>query len=198
MKNLRTALAVGALMFAATSVHADDWDVHQQNYGLSNGDHSVQFRDYVNKDKRHLMYSYKVNSRLKVQYQYWDNKGTIEHRPRFDIRLARLKTDIGNFHITNRNEFRLPEGGDKHIRAWIKFGYDYTWGDNKVKISVNPRYNFEKSGWNQGERSDILTTVSYSRKVNKNWTISPGFWYQLDQNNQKKNLYSTLKISYKF
>lgn len=180
--------------------YADDWDVHQNNYELVNKNTggSFAYRDYVNKDKRHWMVSHKVSDRFKVQYQYWNIEGALEHRPRFDFRLVRLKTDVGNFHITNRTEFRLIRHGDKHVRTWIKLGYDRKFGKNHVKISINPRYNIKKTGFDNGERGDILTTVAWNREINENWTITPGFWYQLDQNNEKKNLYSTLKITYKF
>lgn len=198
MKILKTALAVGALLFTATSVHADDWDVRQNNYQVSKGDYHIQFRDYTNKDKRHLQLGTKLfDGRVKVQYQYWDNKGNLEHRPRFDVRIARLKTDYGNFSIGVRNEFRLNEGGDKFLRSWAQLGYQYKWGDNAIKIGLNPRFVYKKNGSKSGEWNDTLNTFSYSRTIG-NWTISPGFWYQLDSDKNKKNLYSTLKLAYKF
>ena len=80
---------------------------------------------------------------------------------------------------------------------WIQLGYQYKWNDNKIKISVNPRFALGKDGVDDGDLENILTIFEYERKIGR-FAIAPGFWYQVDDNLDKKSFYTTLAFKYKF
>ena len=204
MKLKLTALVVGAFLTTmfSTTAYADDFDRHQMNYQVNFADDwHVRYRSYTEglngdwgKDKSHFQIGTKVwDGKIKLQYQYWDNNGQVEHRPRFDIVGLKWR----GFSIGKRFEFRHQEGKDEYIRPWIQLGYQYKWNDNKIKISVNPRFALGKDGVDDGDLENILTIFEYERKIGR-FAIAPGFWYQVDDNLDKKSLYTTLAFKYKF
>lgn len=191
MRNKIVALVASVVMFATPSL-ADDWDVHQNNHQLSKDNYHIRIRDYSGKDTQHVQVGYKTG-KWKFQYQYWENKGKIEHRPRFDYRWIKAR----NFSFGNRVEFRDVEGKDRYIRLWAQFNYK----QGNFKLSVNPRFAFDKDGVDEGTLENILTIAEYKFKVNKNLSIVPAVWYQVEGEKdfgKKKSLYSALNLKYKF
>ena len=204
MKLKLTALVVGAFLTTMFSIpaYADDFDRHQMNYQVNFADDwHIRYRSYTEgpngdwgKDKSHFQIGTKVwDGKIKLQYQYWDNNGKYEHRPRFDIVGFKWR----GFSIGKRFEFRHQEGKDEYIRPWIQLGYQYKWDKNKIKISVNPRFALGKDGVSDGDLENILTIFEYERKIGR-FAIAPGIWYQVDDNLDKKSLYTTLAFKYKF
>jgi len=171
------------MLLVATPSFADDWDVHQNNYQLSKDNYHIRIRDYSGKDTQHVQVGYKTG-KWKFQYQYWENKGKIEHRPRFDYDFVRV-------------EYRDIEGKDEYFRVWLKLNYK----QGNFKLSVNPRFAFDKDGVDEGTLENILTIAEYKFKVNKNLSIVPAVWYQVEGEKdfgKKKSLYSALNLKYKF
>ena len=62
---------------------------------------------------------------------------------------------------------------------------------------MNPRFALGKDGVSDGDLENILTIFEYERKVGR-FAIAPGIWYQVDDNLDKKSLYTTLTFKYKF
>lgn len=188
--------AIALMLLMATTANADDWEVHQNNIQLSKDKYHVRFRNYEGKDKSHVQLGWK-DGRWKAQYQYWSGNGKVEHRPRFDFRIARVTFHDHKFSVGVRTEFRIFESKEDYIRPWVQLGYKY----KNFNVSVNPRFAYGKEGKEAGYWEDILTTVHYDWKLNDRVTIQPGFWYQSEGEKNlghKKNIYSTIQLKIKF
>lgn len=196
MKYVIYFCVIALMLLMATTANADDWEVHQNNIQLSKDKYHVRFRNYDGKDKSHVQLGWK-DGRWKAQYQYWSGNGKVEHRPRFDFRIARVTFHDHKFSVGVRTEFRIFESKEDYIRPWVQLGYKY----KNFNVSVNPRFAYGKEGKEAGYWEDILTTVHYDWKLNDRVTIQPGFWYQSEGEKNlghKKNIYSTIQLKIKF
>lgn len=196
MYKLLTALLAGALL-STHSYAAEDWDREQYNVIVSHGDYHFRYREYDgdNQDKVHYQVG-KKTGKWQFQYQYWENKGKVEHRPRFDYTVVKF----GAFSVVPRFEYRDIEDKDAYFRVMPQLKVKKSFGNLTPSLTVAPRFAFGREGTDDGELEDIMTDLRFAYKVNKTLTVEPGVRYIVDGEKDfgnKKNLYATLQVKIK-
>ena len=194
MYKLLTALLAAAFL-STHSYAAEDWDREQYNAIVSHGDYHIRYRDYDGADKFHIQLG-KKTGKWQFQYQYWENKGKVEHRPRVDYTVVKL----GAFSIVPRVEYRDVEDKDAYFRVLPQLKVKKSFGAFTPSLTVAPRFAVGREGKRDGELEDIMTDLRFAYKISKTLTVEPGVRYIVDGDNDfgtKKNLYTTLQVKIK-